>query len=159
MPKNWCLQTVVLLKTLESPLDCKEIKPVNLNGDQPWILIGKTDAEAEAPILWSSDEEPTLWERPWCWERLRGEEEGIGGWDGWLVSLMQRTWSWATFGRLWGIWRPGMLPMELQSVRHDWMTEQHTHWYTCMYINVYIFIFICFDILKNLSGRGEIVPP
>ena len=55
MPKNWCLQTVVLEKTPESPLDSKEIKPVNLKGDQPWIFIGRTDAEAEAPVFWSSD--------------------------------------------------------------------------------------------------------
>ena len=54
-PKNWCFWTVVLEKTLESPLDCKEIKPVNLKGNQPWILIGRTDAEAKAPILWLPD--------------------------------------------------------------------------------------------------------
>ena len=50
--KNWCFWTVVLEKTLESPLDCKEIQPVHPKGDQSWIFIGKTDAEAEAPILW-----------------------------------------------------------------------------------------------------------
>ena len=50
-PKNWCFQTVVLEKTLESYLDCKEIKPVNPKGNQPWIFSGRTDAEAEAPIL------------------------------------------------------------------------------------------------------------
>ena len=54
-PKNWCFWTVVLEKTLESPLDCKEIKPVNSKGDQSWIFIGRTDAEAEAPILWLPD--------------------------------------------------------------------------------------------------------
>ena len=54
-PKNWCLGTVVLEKTLESPLDSKEIKPVNLKGDQPWIFTGRTDAEAEAPVFWSCD--------------------------------------------------------------------------------------------------------
>ena len=53
--KNWCFGTVVLKKTLESPLNCKEIKPVNLKGNQPWILIGRTDAVAEAPIFWLSD--------------------------------------------------------------------------------------------------------
>ena len=50
--KNWCFRTVVLEKPLESPLDCKEIKPVNLKGNQPWIFVGRTDAEAEAPIFW-----------------------------------------------------------------------------------------------------------
>ena len=53
--KNWCFQTVMLEKTPESPLDCKEIKQVNPKRDQPWIFIGRTDAEAEAPILWLPD--------------------------------------------------------------------------------------------------------
>ena len=51
VPKNWCLGTVVLEKTPESPLDCKEIKPVNLKGNQPWIFVGRTDAEAETPVF------------------------------------------------------------------------------------------------------------
>ena len=55
MPKNWCLQIVVLEKTSESPLNGKEIKPVNLKGDQPWIFTGRTDPEAEAPVFWSPD--------------------------------------------------------------------------------------------------------
>ena len=55
MPNNWCFQTVVLEKTRESPLDIKEIKPVNTKGNQPWIFIGRTDAKAEAPILWPPD--------------------------------------------------------------------------------------------------------
>ena len=56
-PKNWCLQNVVLEKTLESPSVCKEIKPVNPKGNHPWIFIGRADAEAEAPILWLPDAE------------------------------------------------------------------------------------------------------
>ena len=59
-PKNWCFQTVVLKKTLESPLDSKEIAPVYPKGDQPWIFIGKTDGEAEAPILWPPDAKSQL---------------------------------------------------------------------------------------------------
>ena len=55
VPKNWFFWTIVLEKTLEGPLDSKEIQPVNLKGNQPWILIGRTDAEAETPILWSTD--------------------------------------------------------------------------------------------------------
>ena len=54
-PKNWCFWTVVLEKTLESPLDCKEIQPVHPEGDQSWLFIGRTDAEAETPILWPPD--------------------------------------------------------------------------------------------------------
>ena len=69
--KNWCFWTVVLEKTLVSPLDCKEIKPVSCIGNQSWIVIGRTDAEAEAPILWPTDEELTHWKRPWFWERLK----------------------------------------------------------------------------------------
>ena len=59
-PKNWCFWTVVLEKTLESPSDCREIKPVNPKGNKPWILIGRTDAEAEAPILWPPDAKSRL---------------------------------------------------------------------------------------------------
>ena len=54
-PKNWCFWTVVLEKTFESPLECKEIKPVHPKRDQPWVFIGRTDVEAETPILWPSD--------------------------------------------------------------------------------------------------------
>ena len=79
--KKWCFHIVVLEKALESPLDCKEIKPVNPKGNQPWIFIGRTNAEA--PILWSPDEKLTHWKRSWSWERLRaGREGGDRGWDG-----------------------------------------------------------------------------
>ena len=59
-PKNWCFLTVVLEKTPESPLDCKETKPVNPKGNQPWIVTGSTDAEAETPILWPPDAKSQL---------------------------------------------------------------------------------------------------
>ena len=92
-PKNWCFWTVVLEKTLESPLDCKEIKPVNSKGNQPWILIGRTDAEAETPIIWPPHG------KSWWWERLRaGGEGGDRGWDGWMASLTQWTWDEQTLG-------------------------------------------------------------
>ena len=82
-PKNWCFWTVVLEKTLESSLDCKEIKPVNPKGNQSPIFIGRTDAEAEASILWPLCEELIHWKRPWCWERLKAGGEGDNrGWDG-----------------------------------------------------------------------------
>ena len=86
VPKNWCFWTVVLEKTLESTLDSKEIKPVNPKGNQPWIFIGRTDAEA--PVLWSRWEELTYLERLWCWKRLKaGGKGGDRGWDGWMMSL------------------------------------------------------------------------
>ena len=121
VPKNWCFWTVVLEKTLESPLDCKEIKPVNSKGNQSWIFIGKTDAEAEIPILWSPDAKNTHWKRPWCWEWLKTGREGDDrGWDGWMASLTQWTWIWAGSGHWWWTRRPGVLQsMGSQRVRHD----------------------------------------
>ena len=77
MLKNWCFWTVVLEKTLESPLDYKEIHPVHPEGNQFWIFIGRTDAEAEAPVLWPPRcKELTHWKRPWCCERLKAGGEG-----------------------------------------------------------------------------------
>ena len=102
-PKNWCFWTVVLEKTLESPLDCKEIQPVYPEGDQPWVFIGRTDAEAETPILWpthaNSCQELTHWKRPWRWEGLGAGGEGDDrGWDGWMASPTQWIWVWVTPG-------------------------------------------------------------
>ena len=80
--KNRYFWTVVSEKTLESPLDCKEIKPVNPKGNQPWIFIGKTDAKAKSNTLATWCEETTHWKRPWCWKRLRAEEGRGTWWDG-----------------------------------------------------------------------------
>ena len=89
--KNWCFWTVVLENNLESPLDCKEIQPVNPEGNQSWIFTGRTDAEAETLASWW--EELTHLKRPWCWERLKAREEWDNkGWDGWMASPTQRTW-------------------------------------------------------------------
>ena len=96
VPKNWCFWIVVLEKTLESPLDSKEIKPVNPKRNQPWIFIGRTDAEVEAPTLWPPDvtklrwlSEPTHWKRIWCWERLKAKEEDGRGWNSQIASQTQ----------------------------------------------------------------------
>ena len=101
----------LLEKTLESPLDCKEIKPVNPKWNQSWIFIERTDTEAETPILWPPDcEELTHLKRPWCWERLKAEGEGDDrGWDGWMASPTQWTWVWVNFGSCWWTGRPGVL--------------------------------------------------
>ena len=81
----------MLEKTLESPLDCIEIQPVHPKGDQSWIFIGRTDADAETPILWPPDRKNWLC----CWERLRAGGEGDDrGWDGWMASPIQWTWVW-----------------------------------------------------------------
>ena len=126
VPKNWCFWTVVLEKTLESPWDCKEIKPVYPKGDQSWIFIGSTDAEAETPILRATRcEELTHLKRPWCWERLKAGGEGDDrGWDVWMASLTQRIWVGARSGSWWWTGKHGVLQsMESQRVRHDWVTE------------------------------------
>ena len=89
-PKNWCLWTVVVEKTLESPLDSKEIQPVNSKGDQSWIFFGKTDAEAETPILWPPDVKNWLLGKdPDAGKDWRQEEKGMtedemAGWHHWL---------------------------------------------------------------------------
>ena len=76
--KNWCFWTVVLEKTLESPLDCKEIQPVHPKGNQSWIFIGRTDAEAENPILWPPDVKNSLiWKDPDAWKDWRQAEKGM----------------------------------------------------------------------------------
>ena len=76
-PKNWCFWTVVLEKTLESPLGCKEIQPVHSKGDQSWVFIGRTDVEAETPILWPPDAKSWLiWKDPDAGKDWRQEEKG-----------------------------------------------------------------------------------
>ena len=110
MLKSWCFWAVVLEKTLESPLDSKEIQPVYPKGNQFWTFIGRTDAEAETPILWPPDTEPTHWERPWCWERLKAGGEGVNrGWDGWIAPPTQWTWVWVNSRSWWWTGRSGML--------------------------------------------------
>ena len=88
--KNWCFWTVVLEKILESPLDCKKIQPVHPKGDQSWVFIGRTDAEAETPILWPSDAKNGLFgEDPdagkaWMQEDKGRTEDEMIGWHHWL---------------------------------------------------------------------------
>ena len=87
-PKNWCLWIVVLEKTLESPLKCKEIKPVNLKGNQSWVFTGRTDAEAEAPILWPPDANSWLTGKDPDAGKVKAKEEGGRGWlDGFTDSM------------------------------------------------------------------------
>ena len=122
-PKNWCFWTVVLEKTLESPLDCKEIQPVHPKGDQPWVFIGRSDVEGETPILWPPDVKSWLiWK-----DRYAGKDWGEGddrGWDGWMASLTRRTWACVDSGSWWWTGRPGMPRfMGSQRVGHNWATE------------------------------------
>ena len=125
-PKNWCFWTVVLEKTLESPLDCKEIQPVHSEGDQPWDFFGRNDAKAETPILWPPHAKSWLIGK----DPDAGRDWGAGGegnnrvWDGWMASLTRWTWVWVNSGSWWWTGRPGALQlMGSQRVGHDWVTE------------------------------------
>ena len=118
--KNWCFWTVVLEKTLESPLDCEEIQPVHPKGNQSWIFIERTDVEAETNTLATWCEELTHVKRPRCSERLKAEGEGDNReWDGWMASPNWWTWVWVDSGSWWWTGRPGVLQsMGLPRVRH-----------------------------------------
>ena len=110
-------------------IKAKEIKLVNPKGNQPWIFTGRTDAEAEAPILWPPDAKRWLIGKApdlSPWERLRTRGEGCDRrWDGWMVSLTQWTWIWANSGRQWWTEKPGALQsIGSQRVRHNSAAEQ-----------------------------------
>ena len=123
-PKNWCFWTVVLEKTLESSLDCKEIQPVHPKADQSWVFIGRTDAEAETPILWPPDVKNWLiWKDPDAGNDWRQEEKGTteDEMDG-ITDLTDMSLS--NLQELVNTGKPGVLQsMESKRVRHNWVTE------------------------------------
>ena len=124
MPKIWCFWSVVLEKTLESPLDCKQIKPVNPKGNQSWIFMGKT--HAEAPILWPHDAKSWLIGKDsdagkvWRQQETEMTEDDMVGWHHWLNGHQTEQ----AVGVGDGQGKPGMLQsMGLQRVGHNWSTE------------------------------------
>ena len=130
-PKNWCFRAVVLEKTLESPLDCKEIHPkvksvVNIHW-KDWCCSWNSNTLA----TWC--EAVTHWQRRWCWERLKVGGEGDNwGWDGWMASPTQWTWVWVSCRSWWWTGRHGMLQStRLQGVTCHWATglnwTEHFH--------------------------------
>ena len=126
-PKNWCFWTVVLEKTLDSPLDCKEVQPVHPKGDQSWVFIGRTDAKAQTPILWPPDEKNWLSGkhpdagRDWGQEEKGMTEDEMAGWYHWLDGH-EFEWTLGVGDGRTG--RPGMLRfMGSQRVGHDWANE------------------------------------
>ena len=142
-PKNWCFWNVVLEKTLESPLDCKEIQPVHSEGDQPWDFFGRNYAKTETPVLWPPHEKRWLIGKDFDAGRDWGQEKkGTRGWDGWMLSPTRWTWVWVNPGRWWWTGRPGVLQfMGSQRVGHDWVNE----------LNCYLNGLVVFTTFFNLS--------
>ena len=125
-PKNRCFWTVVLEKMLENSSDFKEILPIHPKGNQSWIFIGRTDAEAETPILWPPDAKNWLTGKdPDAGKDWRWEENGDNrGWDGWMASPTPWTWVWVSSRSSWWTGKPGVLQsMGSQRIVHDWATE------------------------------------
>ena len=131
--QNWYFWTVVLEKTLESPLDSKENQPVHPKGDQSWIFIGRTWCWSWNSNTWATwCKELTHWKRLWCWERLKAGGEGDNReQDGWMASPTQWAWVWVNSGSWWWTGRPGVLQsMGSQRVGHDWATTEVNWYYT-----------------------------
>ena len=122
-PKNWCFWTVVLEKTLESPLNSKEFKPVHPKGNESWIFIGKTDVEAETPILWPLDVKRWLiWKDPDAGKDWGQEEKGTT--EDEMVGWLNGHWAWVSSRSWWWTGRPIVLQsMRSQRVGQDWATE------------------------------------
>ena len=128
VPKNWCFWTVVLEKTLESPLDWKKIQPVYPKGNQSWIFIRRTDADTEAPVLWPPDMKSWLIgqdsdaEKDWGQEEKGTTEDEMVGWHHWFNGQEVEQ----AAGRWWRTGKPGMLQsIGLQKSRtllSDWAT-------------------------------------
>ena len=155
--KNWCFWAMVLEKTLESLLDCKGIQPVHPKGNQSWIFIGRTYAEAETWILWPLDWKligkwvlATHWKRFWCWERLKTRREGNDrGWNGWMASPTGWTWVWVSSRSWWWTGKPDMLQsLGSQRVEHSWVAALNWCLFGEMSVQIFFPLFhwvVCFS--------------
>ena len=156
--KNWCFQTVVLVKTLESPLESKESNQSILKR----ILFGRTDAEAEAPILWPPKGKSWfIGKDPDAGKDWRQKEKRMTDWDGWMASQIQWTQTWVNSRRQWGIGKPGVLQsMGSWRVGHDLATEcqQQKQIFNCTFVHIF-FIYSpvdghlgCFHVLAIVNS-------
>ena len=143
---------MVLEKTLESPLDCKEIQPLHPKGNQSWIFIGRTDAEAETWILWPSDMVTSdlhlMWrtdslEKTLMLGKIEGERRGWQGWDGWMASPTQWTCICVSSTSLWWTGKPDVLQSMGSQSRtrlNDWTELNWTHSRTASSFCYHVFI-------------------
>ena len=124
VPKNWCFWTMVLEKILESPLACREIKPVHPKGNQSWIFIGRTDAEAETPILWPPDvknwliRKDTYAGKDWRQEEKGTTEDEMVGWHHRLSGLV-----WVSSGSWWWTGKPGVWVVHGVAKSRTWLSD------------------------------------
>ena len=142
-PKNWCFWTAVLEKTLESPLDWKEIQPVNPKGNQSWIFIERPDAEAETSILWQPNAKNSLIGKDPDAGKDWGQQEKRMTEDGWMASPSRWTWVWVRSRSWWWTGKPGVLQsMGSQRVGHNWAPEMNwlsvtLSWYWACLVEIY----------------------
>ena len=156
VPNNWWFWSVVLEKSLKSPLDCKEIQPVHPKGDQSWVFIGKIDAEA--PILWPPHAKSWLIGkdpdagRDWGQEEKGMTEDEMAGGH----HRLDGTWVWVNFKSWWWTGRPGVLHfMGLQRIGHNWVTELNWRCHKLSNSVTSVFItFMVFCFKKPLSQMG-----
>ena len=129
VPKNWCFWTVVLEKTLESPLDYKEIQLVHPKGDQSWVFIGRTHVEAETPILWPLMRSADSFEKTLMLGKIEGRRRRGRQRMRWLdASPTQWTWVWVGSGSWWWTGKHGMLKFrgsQSQTQLSNWTEVQH----------------------------------
>ena len=149
--KNWCFWTVVLKKTLESALDCKEIQRVHPKGNQSWIFIGRTDAEAELQYFGHLMQRTDSFENTLMLGKIEGSRRRGQQRMGWLESTTNSmTWVWVNSGTWWWTGRPGMLQsMGSQRVVHD---SDWTDWLSIFWCSVFWWsIFWCSDFLPFVA--------